>query len=107
MNPREPFLSRAARWLTFGSAVSILLSIAISQILLALALAALLASGEKLRLPRIRLPLALFMLGTLIALAFSADPAAGLPQIRKFYVFLELLVVFSTLRSLGWSAGCS
>jgi len=39
------------------------------------------------------------MLGTLIALAFSADPVAGLPQIRKFYVFLELLVVFSTLRS--------
>src|ERR1039458_9982654 len=100
MNPPEPFLSRAARWLTFGSAVSILLSIAISQILLALALAALLASGEKLRLPRIRLPLALFMLGTVVALAFSADPAAGLPQIRKFYVFLELLVVFSTLRSL-------
>jgi O-antigen ligase len=100
MSPPEPFLSRAARWLTFGSAVSILLSIAVSQILLALALAALLASGEKLRLPRIRLPLGLFMLGTLIALAFSADPAAGLPQIRKFYVFLELLVVFSTLRNL-------
>src|SRR5271157_2165253 len=100
MNSPEPFLSRAARWLTFGSAVSILLSIAISQILLALALAALLASGEKLRLPRIRLPLALFMLGTVIALAFSADPAAGLPQIRKFYVFLELLVVFSTLRNI-------
>ena len=100
MSPPEPFLSRAARWLTFGSAVSILLSIAISQILLALALAALLASGERLRLPRIKLPLALFMLGTVIALIFSADPAAGLPQIRKFYVFLELLVVFSTLRDL-------
>jgi len=42
------------------------------------------------------------MLGTVIALAFSADPAAGLPQIRKFYVFLELLVVFSTLRNLQW-----
>jgi len=45
MPPPEPFLSRAARWLTFGSAVSILLSIAISQILLALALAALLAGA--------------------------------------------------------------
>ena len=101
MPPPEPFLSRAARWLTFGSAGSILLSIAISQILLALALAALLASGEKLRLPRIRLPLALFMLGTVISLLLSDDPAAGLPQIRKFYVFLELLVVFSLLRSLA------
>jgi len=62
-------------------------------------LAALLASGERLRLPRIKLPLALFLLVTLISLAFSADPAAGLPQVRKFYVFLELLVVFSLLRS--------
>jgi O-antigen ligase len=100
MNPSEPFLSRAARWLTFGSAAAILFSIAASQILLALAFAALLASGEKLRLPRIKWPLALFMLGTLLSLAFSGDPAAGLPQVRKFYVFLELLVVYSTLRDL-------
>ncbi len=99
MSPSEPFLSRAARWLTFASAACILFSIAASQILLALALAALLLSGDKLRLPRIKWPLALFMLGTVISLAFSADPAAGLPQIRKFYVFSELLVVFSCLRA--------
>ena len=100
MNQPEPILLRSARWLTFGSAVAILLSIAVSQILLALAVAALLMSGEKLRLPPIKLPLALFMAGTVISLAFSAEPAAGLPQIRKFYVFLELLVVFSTLREM-------
>src|ERR1700682_1340252 len=101
MNPPEPFLLRSARWLTFGSAVTILFSIAISQILLALAFAALLASGEKLRLPRIKWPLTLFMLVPLISLVFSADPiAAGLPQVRKFFVFLELLVVFSLLRDL-------
>jgi O-antigen ligase len=41
------------------------------------------------------------MLGTLVSLAFSGDPAMnGLPQVRKFYVLLELLVVFSTLRNL-------
>jgi O-antigen ligase len=100
MNTSEPLMLRSARWLTFASASSILLSIAVSQILLALAFAALLASGEKLRVPRIWLPLALFMLGTVISLAFSGEPAAGLPQIRKFYVFLELLVVFSLLRGL-------
>jgi O-antigen ligase len=93
-------MSRAARWLTFGSAAAIMFSIAVSQILLALAFAALLASGEKLRLPRIKWPLALFMLGTLISLALSDDPGAGLPQVRKFFVFLELLVVYSTLRDL-------
>ncbi len=98
MPPPESFLSRAARWLTFASAASILFSIAVSQILLALALAALLASGEALRLPRIRLPLALFIFGTLISLVFSGHIAQGLPQVRKFYVFCELLVVFSALR---------
>src|SRR5436305_10492817 len=99
MSPQEPILLRSARWLAFGSAVAIMLGIAPAQILLALALAALLACGEKLRLPRIWLPLGLFLLGTLISLAFSDDPQAGLPQIRKFYVFLELLVIFSLLRS--------
>jgi len=112
MNQPEPLLLRAARWLTFGSAVTILLSIAVSQTLLALAVVALLLSGAKLRLPPIKLPLALFMAGTVISLAFSGEAAAGLPQIRKFYVFLMLLVVFSTLRSveliralvLSWAA---
>jgi O-antigen ligase len=100
MNADESVMLRSARWLAFGSAASILLGIAPSQILLALAFAALLASGEKLRMPRIWLPLSLFILGTLISLAFSQDPKAGLPQVRKFYVFLELLVIFSLLRSL-------
>src|SRR5262249_6703875 len=39
---------------------------------------------------------------TLVSLAFSDNPVAGVPQVRKFYVFLELLVVFSLLRSLLW-----
>jgi putative inorganic carbon (HCO3(-)) transporter len=100
MKSTERFTERAAFCLAFGSAVGILLSIAVSQILLALALAALLISGEKLRLPPIRLPLALFLTGTIISLALSPDPAAGFPQIRKFYVFLILLVVYSTFHSL-------
>jgi len=99
MNPSEPLLLRSARWLAFSSAVGILLGIAVSQILLALAFAALLASGEKIRLPRIWLPLGLFMLGTVISLLASGHIYAGLPQIRKFYVFLELLVVFSLVRT--------
>jgi O-antigen ligase len=98
MQSSEPFASRAARWLSFGSAVAILFGIAPSQILLALAVVALLLSGEKLQLPPIKLPLALFILGTLLAFAFAPHPAQGLPQIRKLYVFLELVVVYSCLR---------
>ena len=99
MPPSESRLAAAARWLTFSSAVAILFSIAASQILLALALAALLLSGERLRLPRNWLPLALFLLATLISLALSGDPAAGLPQVRKFFVFTTLLVVCSSALS--------
>lgn len=91
---------RAARWLAFASSASILVGIAPSQILLALALAALMLSGEKLRLPPIKLPLALFLALTVVAVIFSDNPAAGLPQIRKIYVFFQLLVVFSLLRDL-------
>jgi putative inorganic carbon (HCO3(-)) transporter len=100
MNPPESPMFRAAKWLTFGSAVSILFSIAVSQSLLALALAALLLSGEQLRVPPVKLPLGLFVLGTLIALAFSPHPAEGLPQVRKLYVLFELVIVFSCLRDL-------
>lgn len=100
MTSSESPMLRAARWLTFGSAVSILFSIAISQSLLALALAALLLSGERLQLPPIKLPLALFVLGTFIALAFSPHPSEGLPQVRKLFVLSELVVVFSCLRDM-------
>src|SRR5215467_8379807 len=103
-------LSRMAYYVAFGSAVSILFSIALSQILLGLALAALLLSGEKLRLPRLWIPLGLFLLGTLISLALADTPAEGMPQVRKIYVFMMLPVVFSTIRDrltmrrlfLGW-----
>jgi putative inorganic carbon (hco3(-)) transporter len=100
MNISKSDLFRAAHWATLASAVSILLSIAASQILLGLALALLLASRGKLRLPRIWLPLSLFLLGTLISLAFSPEPMHGLPQVKKMFVFTILLVLFSTVRDL-------
>jgi O-antigen ligase len=102
MDVQESFISRAARWLTFGAAASIVFSIAVFNILMGLALAALLFSGEKLRLPRIKLPLGIFMALTVLAWICSPDPwIDGYPQIRKFWVFCILFLVFSTLRSLA------
>jgi len=97
-NPQR--LNTAAFYLSFASAATILVSIAYSQILLGLALALLLISGAKLRLPRIWLPLSLFLLGTVLSLVFSPEPANGLPQLRKIFVFSILLVVFSTFRDI-------
>lgn len=102
MDAPESVVLRAARWLAFASSVTIVLGIAPSQILLGMALAALLLSGEKLRLPPIKLPLGLFLLGTLVAIAFSGNPAAGWPQIKKIYVFFQLLIVYSLLRDMAF-----
>ena len=97
----KPYVDRSAFYLTCGALLSILFSIAVSQILLALALAALLLSSHPIRLPPIKLPLALFMAGTVISLLASGHIQQGMPQIRKFYVFFILLVVYSTFRTLA------
>src|SRR5437868_9943445 len=88
-------LYRAAFYLAFASALTILISITASQTLLGLSLASLMASRHNLRLPRIWLPLALFLAGTLLSLITSPEPAHGLPQVKKMFVFSMLLVVFS------------
>jgi len=95
-----PFLKRLALWLACAAAVAILLSIAVSTILLALAVAFLLLSGLPLRWPRIAIPLGLFLAWTLLALAFSPDPRFGIPSVRKAVIYLFLLIVYSTVRTL-------
>ncbi len=101
--PSRAGIYRASFYLAFASAVTILISITASQTLLCLSLTALLASREKLRLPRIRLPLALFLTGTALSLIFSPNPIHGLPQIKKMLVFSTLLVIFSTVRDVKTS----
>ena len=97
----KPYLDRSAFYLTCGALLSILFSIAVSQILLALALAAVLLSSNRIRLPPIKLPLALFVAGTVISLLASGHIQEGMPQIRKFYVFFILVVVYSTFRKIS------
>jgi len=77
------------------------IGIAPAQILLGMACLALLVSRTPLRIPRIWLPLALFVIGTVVSLLLSDDPVRGLPQIRKFYVYLTLIAVFSAFRTLA------
>ena len=88
-----------ALWCAFGSGVVVIFSIAISQILSGAALLALFVGRVPLRFPRISLPLGLFLLGTLIAFAFSEDRAAGMSQIKHMFIYLTLPVLFTTLRT--------
>jgi len=97
----KPYLDRAAFYLICGSLISILFSIAASDILLGLALAALLLSSERIRLPPIQLPLGLFLAGTVISWLASGHIHGGTPQIRKFFVFTVLLLVYSTFRKIS------
>lgn len=112
MTSSQPLLARTAFACAFASAVAVLFSIAASHILLALAIATLLISGQRLRMPPFWIPLALFLGATMVSLLFSGSPAEGRPQIRKIFVFLTLVVIYSTFRSvldarrlvLCWSA---
>jgi O-antigen ligase len=88
-------------WLAFGAAASILFSIAVSQILLGIGILALLVSRRRLRFPPIVLPLALFFAATVTADLLSGDPLKGIPQIRKFFVFGIVLVMFNTFQSIS------
>ena len=97
----SPLLPSIVFYFTFGSAVTILFSIALSQLLLGVALALLLLSPNELRFPPIRLPLAIFFGITVAALIASPDPAAGIPQIRKFYIFAIVLAICSTFKTVG------
>jgi putative inorganic carbon (HCO3(-)) transporter len=95
--------------LTVASATSALVSITLSQSILALACACWIAFRPKpIRLPHYCLPLAAFMLATLVSVAMSADPSVGQPALRKFVVFsIGLLAanVVTTLRRVKISYG--
>jgi putative inorganic carbon (HCO3(-)) transporter len=97
----------APAFLAGSAAATAMVSIAASQILLGLAIVALLASGTRLRWPPVSLPLAVFFGWTLLSFMASGHMREGLPQIKKFYVFLILFVVYSAienLRQVRWMA---
>jgi len=104
-------------YLAGAAAATTVVSIAASQVLLALAFVAILIARDKWRWPpgwpNVTWPVALWMAWTLVSLAASGHASGGMPQVKKFYVWLMLFVVFSALRSLKqvrilvmcWTAG--
>lgn len=106
-------LQQAALACALSSAAAAAVSIAASQILLGAAIALLLFTRTPWRAPRHWPFVAAFFALSLLSLAFSDAPAAGLSQVRKFYVWLMLVAVCSTFRlaahprwlTLAWLAG--
>ncbi len=98
-------------YLVGAAAVTTLISIRVFEILMAVALVALIVTRRRWRFPPVWLPLSLFLLGTLVSLFASGHVRQGLPQVRKFYVYLMLLLVTAAVRrvteirwiALGWA----
>ncbi len=88
---------RGARYAAMASAISILVSIPVSQIFLGLALVCLLAGRASFRWPPVFIPLGLFLGWLIVSLAVSPEPLAGLPQVKKIYVFCMLPVALAAL----------
>ena len=78
-----------------AAAALIQISIAASQILLGLGILLLLVFRQKLSFPRIWIPLACLFFWTALADVFSPDPWLGRAQIKKFFVFFFIPLIFT------------
>ena len=116
----DPARSRnAALWLSGAAAVLPVVSIAGFEVAMGAALVALLialrTTGQTWRWPPIMLPLCVWVGLTLLSAAASGEARAAFPQVKKFYVYLMLLVVVAAFRTvsevrwvvLGWALGAS
>lgn len=99
-----------------ASATLIHVSIAASQTLLGLGIVLLLVYRRKLSFPRIWPALAIFFVLTLISVFLSPDPWGGRPQIRKFFVFLFIPLIYGVFSAhfgkvyyvvAGWAAAAT
>ena len=77
-----------------AAAALIHISIAASQIFLGIGIALLLIFRRRLEFPRIWIPLAALFAWTILADALCPDPLGGWPQIKKFFDFLFLPLLY-------------
>lgn len=89
---RDP--ERQLLWVAVLAATFIQVSIAASQIFLGLGVLLLLIYRRKLQFPPIWRQLAIFFLWTLLSVLVSPDPWGGRPQVKKFFVFLFIPLIY-------------
>ncbi len=94
-------------FLAGAAAVSSVVSIAAFEILMGLAIVALIVNRERWRLPPILAPLALFIALTAASLAAHSSLYMGYPQLKKFFVWAMLFIIATAFREsydLRWVA---
>ena len=96
-----------------AAAALIHVSIAASQLLLGVGILLLLVFRHRLQFPRLWIPLALFIFWTALADVLSPDPWGGRAQIKKFFVFLFIPLIYGVFvrdfgkvfyLMIGWTA---
>jgi putative inorganic carbon (hco3(-)) transporter len=92
--PGRQVQDRILLGLAIAAAGCIQISIAASQILLGLGILLQLLFRQKLRFPRIWVPLAALFLWTALADVVSPDPWLGRAQIKKFFVFFFVPLIY-------------
>jgi O-antigen ligase len=102
MEKLSKHLKDATRCFTGAAVIAPLFGIALASIFLALALLSLilhagLTHNWRFSSPPIKLPLLLFMGATLVSLAFSPEPLAGRAAINKFWIFLLIPLLASSI----------
>jgi putative inorganic carbon (hco3(-)) transporter len=91
----QPKQDRILLLVAIAAAALVHISIAASQICLGLGAALLLIVYRKWQFPRIWMPLAALCFWTILADALSVDPWLGRTQIRKFFVFLFIPLIYA------------
>ena len=94
MLPGEDTQNRILLAVAIASAALIQVSIAASQIFLGLGILLLIVFRHKLEFPRIWIPLAALFLWTALADLASPDPWGGRPQLRKFFCFMFIPLLY-------------
>ena len=98
MMPRAELQDRILLSVAIAAATLIQVSIAASQILLGLGILLLLVFRRKLSFPRIWVPLVALFIWTALADVLAPDPWLGRAQIKKFFVFLFIPLIYAVFR---------
>lgn len=116
MLPRKEVQDRILLVVAIAAAGFIQISIAASQILLGIGILLIFIFRQKLYFPRIWVPLACLFLWTAMADLVSPDPWSGRAQIKKFFVFLFIPLIYEVFTEhfskvfylmMAWTAGAT
>ena len=94
----RPSFEPALFWITLASGTSIVFSIAVSQILMGIGLLLVLIRPSPFVFPPIKAPLMFFFAWTVVSDVSSGHPVDGFPQIKKFFVFVIVVLISRALR---------